>query len=59
MMDEMKEINWQSDIRQVVVELVREKKRQRLLFDASETRKGTKNIGISATELIRADRDER
>ena len=58
-MDEMKDVNWQSDIRQVIEELVREKKRQKLLADARELRKETKNIGISASELIREDRDAR
>jgi hypothetical protein len=58
-MDEMKDVNWQSDIRQVIEELVREKKRQTLLAEARELRKETKNIGISASELIREDRDAR
>ena len=58
-MDEMKDVNWQSDIRQVIEELVREKKRQTLLAEARELRKETKNIGISASELIRDDRDAR
>jgi hypothetical protein len=57
MMDEMRDINWQSDIRQVIEEMVREKKREKLLAEARELRKGTKNIGISASELIREDRD--
>jgi len=59
MMDEMKDINWQSDIRQAVEELVREKRRDRLLSEARVLRKATKNIGISASELIREDRDAR
>ena len=58
-MDEMKDVNWQSDIRQVIEELVREKKRQTLLAEARELRKETKNLGISASELIRDDRDAR
>jgi len=33
-MDEMKDVNWQSDIRQMVEDLVREKKRQTLLAEA-------------------------
>jgi hypothetical protein len=59
MMDEMKDINWQSDIRQAVEDLVREKRRHKLLGEAGELRAGTKNIGISASELIREDRDAR
>ena len=57
MMDEMKDINWQSDIREVVEELVRERRRQKLLAESRELRKRTKNIGISASELIREARD--
>lgn len=56
MMDEMKDINWQSDIRQAVEELVREKRRHILLNEARELRKATKNIGVSGSELIREDR---
>lgn len=59
MMDEMEDINWQSDIRQAVEELVRVKKRQALLKEARELRQATKNIGVSASELIREDRDAR
>jgi hypothetical protein len=59
MMDEMKDINWQSDIRQVVEELVREKRRHILLNEARELRAATKNIGVSGSELIREDRDTR
>ena len=59
MMDEMREINWQSEIRQAVEDLVRERRRERLLSEAGEVRKATKNIGISASELIREDRDAR
>ncbi len=59
MMDEMKDVNWQSDIRHAVEDLVRERKRQKLLAEAREIRKGTKNIGVSASELIREDRDAR
>ena len=58
-MDGMKDINWQSDIRLAVDDLVRERRRQKLLAEASEIRKGTKNIGLSTSELIREDRDER
>lgn len=59
MMDEMKDINWQSDIRQAVEELVKEKRRQALLKEARELRQSTKNIGVNASELIREDRDAR
>ena len=59
MMGEMKDVNWQSEIRQVVEDLVRERRRERLLSEAGEVRKSTKNICISASELIRKDRDAR
>lgn len=59
MMDEMKDINWQSDIRQAVEELVREKRRHNLLSEARELRRATTNIGVSGSELIREDRDAR
>jgi len=59
MMDEMKDINWQSDIRQAIEDLVRERRRQKLHSQAREIRKATKNIGMSASELIREDRDAR
>ena len=49
MMDEMKDINWQSDIRQAVEELVKEKRRQALLKEARGLRQSTKNIGVSAS----------
>jgi hypothetical protein len=38
----MKDINWPSDIKLVVEDLVRERRRQKLLAEASEIRKGTK-----------------
>lgn len=59
MMDEMKDVNWQSDIRQAVEDLVRERRREKLLSEAGAIRKKTRNIGLSASELIREDRDAR
>jgi transcriptional regulator of met regulon len=59
MMDEMKDVNWQSDIKEAIEELVRARKRQKLLDDADKLRERTKDIGISASELIREDRDAR
>jgi len=43
----------------MVDDLVQEKRIRKLLAGASEIRKGAKNIGISASELIRDDRDAR
>ena len=58
MMEEMKEINRQEEIRRVVEELVRNKNRERLLAEAKEIRKEMK-ISVSSAELIREDRDAR
>ena len=58
MMEEMKEINWQEEIRRVVEEFVRNKRREKLLAEAKEIRKEMK-ISVSSAELIREDRDAR
>ncbi len=58
MMEELKEINWQEEIRQLVEELVKNKSKERLLAEAKEIRKAMK-ADVSAAELIRADRDGR
>jgi len=58
MMEEMKEINWQEEIRRAVEELVRNKNREKLLAEAKEIREDTK-ISVSSAELIREDRDAR
>jgi hypothetical protein len=57
-MEELKEINWQEEIRQLVEELVKTKSKERLLAEAKEIRKAMK-ADVSAAELIRADRDGR
>ncbi|MGB3459059.1 MAG: hypothetical protein WBB08_07170 [Halobacteriota archaeon] len=57
-MEELKEINWQEEIRRLVEELVKNKSKERLLADAKEIRKDMK-ADVSAAELIRADRDGR
>jgi len=58
MMEEMKEINWQEEIRRAVEELVRNKNREKLLAEAKEIREDMK-ISVSSAELIREDRDAR
>ena len=58
MMEEMKEINWQEEIGRAVEELVRNKRREKLLAEAKEIRKEMK-ISVSSAELIREDRDAR
>ena len=59
MMDEMTDINWQSEIRAMVEDLVREKKKQRFLAEARKLRQKMKTIGVSAADMIREDRDAR
>ncbi|HSD57661.1 MAG TPA: hypothetical protein VLB04_05725 [Methanotrichaceae archaeon] len=59
MMDDMSDVNWQSEIRQMVEDLVREKKKQRFLAKARELRQKMKPIEVSAAEMIRVDRDAR
>ncbi|MBK5191488.1 MAG: hypothetical protein JJE19_08350 [Methanosarcinales archaeon] len=58
MMAEMKEVNWQDEIRRIVEELVKNKSKERLLAEAKEMRKDMK-AEVSAAELIREDRDAR
>ena len=58
MMEEMKEVNWQEEVRRVVEELVRNKSKERLLAEAREIRKSMK-AEVSAAELVREDRDAR
>lgn len=57
LMKEMKDVNWQEEIRTMVEELVKKKKKERLLFEAEKMRKDMKTI--NAAELIREDRDAR
>lgn len=54
-MKEMEDVDWQKEIRTIVEEFVRKKRRERLLNEAKELRKDMKSI--SAAELIREDRD--
>jgi hypothetical protein len=58
-MEEMKDVDWKSEISQAIEDLVRERRHERLLSDAGEVRKKTMDIGISASDLIRKDRDAR
>ena len=56
-MEKMKEVNWQEEIREMIIERVRKEAKRRLLADARELRKGMKSSRIS--EMIREDRDVR
>lgn len=59
MMDDMDDINWQAEIRQAVENMVREKKKQRLLAEAQELWKQQTPSKMSAADMIREDRDAR
>lgn len=56
--DEMKDVDWQEEIRKAIAELVRKKKKERLLARARKLR-GRMKAQVSAAELIREDRDGR
>jgi hypothetical protein len=58
LMKEMKEVNWQEEISRLVEELVKSKRKERLLAEAKELRKEM-TVEVSAAELIREDRDAR
>ncbi|HDN68659.1 MAG: hypothetical protein C4B55_04980 [Candidatus Methanophagaceae archaeon] len=55
-MEELREVNWQEEIRRVVGELVKNKSKERLLAEAKEIRKAMQ-VDASAAELIRGDRE--
>jgi hypothetical protein len=55
MMDEMDDVNWQEEIRQLTIRLIQEESKKRLLRDAESIRKKMKDV--EAAELIREDRD--
>ncbi len=57
-MDEMEDVNWQEEIREVTLELIKEKNKKRLLKESKEIRKAMEN-DIESAALIREDRDAR
>ena len=57
LMKEMKDVNWQELIQTMVEELVKKKRKEKLLLEAEQVRKDMK--AINAAELIREDRDAR
>ena len=59
MMDKMKDVNRQAEIREAVEKTVREKKKQHFLAEARELRTRMKPVESSAAEMIREDRDAR
>jgi len=58
-MEDMKDVNWNMDIKKLVEEFVKEKRRERLLEASDALRSRTRKIGVSAADLIREDRDAR
>jgi len=57
-MEEMKEVDWQEEIRQAIAELVRRKRKERLLQQAKRLRERMK-AQVDAARLVREDRDVR
>lgn len=57
-MDEMEDVNWQEEIRQATVELIREKSKRRLIKEAQDLRKRMKG-DVASAALIREDRNAR
>ncbi len=56
--EEMDDVNWQEEIRKAIAELVKEKKKDRLLLKARKLR-GRMKAQVGAAHLIREDRDGR
>ena len=56
-MEKMKDVNWQEEIRKMIIERVREEAKRRLLEEARELREKMRSSKI--TEMIREDRDGR
>ncbi len=56
-MEKTKDIDWQEEIRKMIIERVRQETKRRLLKEARELRKKMKSSNIS--EMIREDRDAR
>ena len=59
MMDEIREVNWQTEIRGAVEKRVMEKKKHHFLAEARQLRMKMKPVECSAAEMIREDRDAR
>ena len=57
MMDEMDDVNWQEEIRQLSIKLIQKKAKKKLLKNAEILREKMKDI--ESTSLIREDRNSR
>ena len=58
MMEEMDDINWQAEIKQIVEQTVKERKKQRILARAEERWKDQIPNERGAAKMIREDRDD-
>jgi histone acetyltransferase (RNA polymerase elongator complex component) len=58
MMEGIRDVNWQEELRRLVEEKVREEYKRRLLKEARELREKMKT-NVPASKLIREDRDGR
>ena len=59
MMEEMDDVNWQSEIKQIVEKTIKERKKQRILARAQGRWKDQVPNETGAAEMIREDRDAR
>lgn len=59
MMEEMDDINWQTELKQIVEKTIKERKKQRLLARAQERWYEQVPNDRGAAEMIREDRDAR
>ncbi|OPX58825.1 MAG: hypothetical protein A4E25_01446 [Methanobacterium sp. PtaB.Bin024] len=57
MMDEMDDVNWQEEIRELTLQLIKEKSKKKLLKDAETLR--TKMKDVKSAPLIKEDRNTR
>ena len=58
MMEEMGDVNWQDEIRQMSIKLIQDKSKKKLLKEAEELRKRMKT-DVESAVLIREDRNAR
>ena len=58
LMEELKEINWQREIKEIIERRVKEEYRKKLMSDARKLR-GAMKVKVSSVDLIREDRDAR
>jgi uncharacterized membrane-anchored protein YjiN (DUF445 family) len=59
MMAEMDDVNWQTEIKQIVEKMIKERKKQRILARAQERWKDQVPNDRGAAVMIREDRDAR